>query len=106
LLAAVGGPGARRELQATGEAVPGADAPVAARFALGDRVPVGTRVGTGCLRRTEQSCRAGRTGDEDAERDAPGVSAHGRNLTMARMVPVNCHDKTPPRLRGQLSGSG
>ena len=38
--AAVGTPGARRELQAAGEAVTGADAPVTTRLALRDGVPV------------------------------------------------------------------
>ncbi len=36
----VGVPGARRELQTTGEAVTGADAPVATRLALRDGIPV------------------------------------------------------------------
>src|ERR1700749_2463880 len=38
--ATVGPPGAGRELQATGVAVTGADAPVATRLAGSDRVPV------------------------------------------------------------------
>src|SRR5690606_27549130 len=71
--ATVGGPGARRELQAALVTVAGVDGPVAARLTLGQAVPVG--VGGGVGGRREGQAGGGECGSR--EHDLHGVLGRG-----------------------------
>ena len=98
--AAVGRPGARRELQPAGETVAGVDGPVATAFTLRQGVP---GAAGGCIRARsgngQTSSRHGSNGESAANVARQFCVLHGcvlRTATFAPPVPGHLHATVPP----------
>ncbi len=111
LLAAVGVPGARRELQPAVEPVAGGDGPVAAGLALCEAVPVGVGCCGGGAAEGD-TCHAEDGAGQRELRDGPAgigglamASAHVGRFLSARAYEVSCRVRTEEVVRPLRSSS-